>query len=87
MSALSELEGRGWTDVQPPELHDGQSVIARFRGEPIKAGFKVETLEDNGSVIHEKFRTGCYDLEVKLFQGANRISGQVRVEGADGYKD
>ena len=85
MSVLNELKGRGWTDVQPPALNDDQSVIARFDGEPIKAGFRVETLEDNGSVLHEKFRTGCYDLEVKLFQGANKISGQVKVEEADGY--
>ena len=85
MSALNQLNGSGWTDVQPPKLDDGNSVIARFNGEPIKAGFKVETLEESDSVIHEKFRTGCYDLEVKLFQGARQVSGQVKVEEADGY--
>lgn len=81
---LSELSGEGWTFVEPPERLDEESVLARYDGEPIKGGVLVEKLEDKPDLIHSLYRTGPYDVEVKIDFGIGR--GQVRVSDAEGYE-
>lgn len=85
MSQLKNICGAGWQTVQPPLPVDESSVIARCNGQPIRAGFEVETLEDTENVMHKKFRTGCYDIELRLYSGARTASGELKVERADGY--
>lgn len=80
---LGELTGEGWTFVNPPELMDDESVLARYEGEPIKGGVLVERIEDQPDVMHALYRTGPYDVEVKLDFAIGR--GQVKVTEADGY--
>jgi len=81
---LSELVGRGWVMVEPPRDEDGESTVARFDGEPVKSGFLLERIEDTADVIHTKYRSGKYDLEVKVDFDIGR--GQVKVEEAEGYE-
>lgn len=79
---LSELCGTGWTIVDPPFEGDKQSVIARYNGEAIKAGFTLESEEENGE-IYTKFRSGVYDLELKFDLEIGRA--RVRVNEASEY--
>lgn len=81
---LGKLEGDGWTVVEPPLETDGDSVVARKNGEPIKAGFLMDKLEDSETVFHAVYRSGQYDLEIKIDFEIGR--GQVKVVEADGYK-
>jgi len=80
---LSELAGNGWTMAESPLERDEQSVVARVEGKPIKAGFLTERVSDSKDELHVKYRTGQYDLEVKVDFAAGR--GQIRVEEAEGY--
>lgn len=80
---ISNLEGRGWVMVGPPAQNDSESVVARYDGEPIKAGLLVDVVEDSEDVVHTQYRTGRYDLEVRVDFEIGR--GQVRVEQAEGY--
>lgn len=80
---LSELVGRGWVMVEPPLEQDGESTVARLNGEPVKAGFLTERIEDSDDLVHMKYRSGKFDLEVKVDFDIGR--GQVRVEEAEGY--
>lgn len=82
---LSELEGRGWMMVEPPLPSDGESVVARYQDEPVKAGFLIDRIEDSESGAHFKYRSGQYDLEVRIDFEIGR--GQVKVTEADGYED
>lgn len=83
MVVLSELAGQGWVPVEPPLLEDEETVVARYDGKPVKAGFKMETVEDSPELFHAKYRSGSYDLEVKVDFDIGR--GQVKAEEADGY--
>ena len=83
MSKLSELSGNGWVVVEPPARMDGESVVARYQGEPVKAGFLTERLKETESEIHFRYRSGQYDLDVKIDFDLGR--GQIRVEEAEGY--
>lgn len=78
---LSELSGEGWVFVDPPAQTDSASVVGRYEGEPIKAGVRTEKIADTSEVLHQKYRTGSYNLEVKIDFDIGR--GQVRVEEAD----
>lgn len=80
---LDELAGKGWTVVEPPEGGDGESVVARYQGEPVKAGFLMDRVKDTDEEIHFRYRSGRYDLDVKIDFEVGR--GQVKVEEADGY--
>lgn len=80
---LDKLAGNGWTMVEPPMEHDGESVVARCNNKPIRAGFLMDIIDDSESVFHSKYRSGCYDLEVKIDFDIGR--GQVKVERAEGY--
>jgi hypothetical protein len=80
---LAQLAGEGWQFVEPPRKNDAPSVIARYRGEPIKAGVRMETITDTIDEMHYKYRSGRYDLEVKIDFEIGR--GRVRVEKAEGY--
>lgn len=82
---LQELEGAGWTMVEPPRDGDSESVIARHNGEPVKKGFLMNVIEDTRSTFHSQYRSGRYDLEVKIDFDIGR--GRVRVERAEGYDD
>jgi len=82
---LGTLAGKGWTMVEPPERHDSDSVVARFDGEPVKAGFMTDVIEENESTFHSKYRSGQYDLEVKIDFDIGR--GQIRVTEAPGYSN
>lgn len=81
---LSELAGEGWTLAEPPLKQDEQSVVARIEGEPIRSGFLTERIKDSDDKFHVKYRSGKYDLEVKVDFVSGH--GQVRVEEADGYE-
>lgn len=80
---LSELEGNGWTMVEPPLERDGENVVARINGEPIRAGFLTEIVSDDETTFHAMYRSGPYDLEIKIDFDIGR--GQVKLEQADGY--
>jgi hypothetical protein len=82
---LGKLSGKGWTPVRPPSPRDENSVVGRYNGEPIKAGFRTDVIEDTDSVMHTKYRSGQYDLEVKIDFEIGR--GQVRVSEAKGYEN
>lgn len=81
---LSELSDSGWRAAEPPSMRDEDSVVARVEGEPIKAGFLTEKLRDDDEMLHVKYRTGQYDLELKLDLVSGH--GQIRVEEAEGYE-
>jgi hypothetical protein len=81
--SLKDLCGEGWMLVEPPLPRDDESVVARHGGEPIKAGFLTERLTDSEDEFHARYRSGQYDLDVKIDFEVGR--GQVRVEEADGY--
>lgn len=85
MSNLEQLSGEGWTFIEPPEPTDEASVIGRYEGEPIKAGVRTETVTDTPEAMHYRYRSGKYDLDVKIDFDIGR--GQVRVEEAPGYSD
>jgi len=82
---LSKLEGKGWTMVEPPLERDGESVVARFNGEPVKAGFLIDVIEESETTFHSQYRSGQYDLEVKIDFDIGR--GQVKVTRAEGYDE
>lgn len=79
---LQNLAGSGWVLVDPPLDRDDPNVVARYKGEPIKAGFTMEEEEGDGE-LYFKFRSGQYDLELKVDFDVGH--GQVRVQEADGY--
>lgn len=81
---LSELAGKGWLLVEPPLERDPPSVVGRYNGEPLKAGFTIEESEEDNE-FYSKFRSGRYDLEVKVDFDVGR--GQVRVTEAPGYDE
>lgn len=80
---LSDLVGRGWVSVEPPLDRDESSVVARYKGRPLKAGFMIEDKSDDDE-LHVKYRSGRYDLEVKI--DFEVVRGQAKVEEADGYE-
>jgi len=80
---IKELCGRGWLVVDPPEPEDGNSVVARHGGEPIKAGLLTERVVDEEDELQFRYRTGRYNLDVKIDFLVGR--GQIKVEEADGY--
>lgn len=80
---LSELVNKGWVLVEPPYAADEQSVVARYDGEPIRAGFTIEEEERDGE-SYFRFRSGKYDLELKVDFDVGRA--QARVEEAEGYE-
>lgn len=69
--------------VEPPREDDEASVVARYNGRPIKAGFRTEIIEDSETTIHTVYRSGKFDLELKIDFEIGR--GQVKVQEADGY--
>ena len=81
---LSKLAGQGWTLAEPPLESDEESVVARVKGEPIRSGFLTERVKDTENSLHVKYRTGRYDLELKV--DAVSGHGQVKVEEAEGYE-
>lgn len=81
---LGELSGDGWTLAEPPLPGDDESVVARIDGEPIKAGFLMEKLSDTREEFHARYRSGKYDLDVKVDFDVGR--GMVRVTEAEGYE-
>lgn len=82
---LAELSGRGWTPVDPPEPMDEASVIARYGGEKIRAGLTTEVVESSEDVVQEKYRSGKYDVELKVDLSIGR--GLIKVDEAEGYND
>lgn len=81
---LKELDGDGWRVVEPPLESDDENVVARLDGEPIKAGFLMDIIEEDDTLFHAKYRSGQYNLEVRIEFTIGR--GQVKVEEADGYE-
>jgi len=82
-TVLGDLDGEGWVVVDPPEDSDTHTVVGRYADEPIRAGVLTDKVEDDHDVIHYRYRTGCYDLDVKVDFDIGR--GMVRVERAEGY--
>lgn len=83
--SLKDLCGEGWTLVEPPLARDDESVVARHDGEPIKSGFLIERFTDSDDEFHARYRSGQYDLDVKIDFRVGR--GQVRVTEAEGYSN
>jgi hypothetical protein len=81
--SLKELCGEGWTLVEPPLPRDSESVVARHHGEPVKAGFLTESVADSKELFHARYRSGQYDLDLKIDFDIGR--GQLKVERAPGY--
>lgn len=81
--SLKELCGDGWIMVEPPVASDGENVVARYKGEQIKVGFLIESITDTHDEFHAKYRSGQYNVEVKVQFDVGR--GMVRVTEADGY--
>lgn len=71
--------------VEPPLARDGESVVARCNGETVKAGFLMDVIEEDDTLFHAQYRSGRYDLEVKIDFDIGR--GQVKVTEAPGYLD
>lgn len=82
---LNKIEGEGWKMVEPPKKHDAESVIARLNGNAIKAGVLIERIEDNSSSFHSMYRSGCFNVEIKIDFDIGRA--QVRVDRAEGYNN
>jgi len=80
---LQTLEGKGWEMVEPPDESDEPSVVGRYNNQPIKAGILMEKLVDARDELHYRYRSGRYDLDVKIDFDIGR--GMVRVERAAGY--
>lgn len=80
---LSNLAGDGWVMVDPPAMNDDENVIARYDGSPIKAGFLMSKKVDDGEMFNATYRSGQYNLEVKIDFQIGR--GQVKVTQAEGY--
>ena len=78
-----KLCGEGWVAADPPLQRDDGSVVARCNGHPIKAGFRTETVEDSDEEFHVIYRTGVYDVELRL----DFLTGEtaIKVERAEGY--
>jgi len=86
MTILQDLCKKGWVAVNPPTDADEVSVICRYNGDPIKAGFESERIEDSSERLHTKYRTGMYDVELKIESTGGSALGQLHVERADGYQ-
>lgn len=82
---LSKLEGKGWFAVEPPEPQDEDSVVARYNGEPVKAGFLTERVKDAEDEVYYRYRSGAFDLDVKIDFLIGQ--GQIRVQRAEGYSN
>jgi len=86
---LKSLSGKGWVQAEPPSLEAEPSVVAEVDGEPVRAGFerKDSPIEESRECVHRKFRTGRYDVEVKIVSGDGEVvlSGYIKVEEAPGY--
>jgi len=87
---LKELAGRGWIPAEPPMIDHEPSVVAMVDGQPIRAGFerKNSPIVNTRTEIHRKFRTGQYDLDVRIETPDGEIvaAGYIKVERADGYE-
>lgn len=86
--SLKQLAGRGWIRAEPPSIDAKESVVAVVDGTEIKAGFerKDSPIVDSPQRIHRLFRSGQYDLEVRLETTSDMaMEGFVKVERADGY--
>lgn len=81
--SLKELCGDGWIMVEPPLASDSEYVVARYNGEPIKVGFLIETITDTHNEFHARYRSGQYNVEVRVQFEVGR--GTIRVTEADGY--
>ena len=80
---LGELCGEGWVLVEPPLKQDDQHVVARYDSKPVKAGLLIDTVEDSRDVFHACYRTGCYDLDVRIHFDIGR--GEIRVSRVSSY--
>lgn len=89
-STLEQLCGQGWQPLDPTtdkqEAMD-QRIIGNYKGEPITVGFKIDEVSyEEGENLHEIFRTGRYDVHLKIESlGANMAEGMIKVETAPGY--
>ena len=83
VTMLQEIAGNGWTVIEPPAEKDEPSVVGRYNNQPIKAGILMEKLVDARDELHYRYRSGRYDLDVKIDFDIGR--GMVRVERAAGY--
>lgn len=91
-SPLAELAERGgWHHFDPPteeQEWSDESIIGNWKGQPIRAGFEIETVQDDDQCLHKIYRTSKYDVHLKIESlGRNLAQGQVKVEEADGYGD
>lgn len=88
--SLSKLAGQGWLDADPPALESSESVLAEVDGVEVAVGFerKDSPVVDTPAEIHRVFRSGRFDVEIRVQTGDGEIAtgGQVRVSEASGYE-
>lgn len=88
--SLKKLSGRGWLRAEPPSLSAEDNVIAVVSGTEIRAAPEFEMKEspvvDTPSEIHRRFRSGMFDLDIRLQTTSDMVTeGFIKVERADGY--
>lgn len=81
--SLKTLEGKGWMIVEPPREDDPSNVIARYDGEPIRAGLLRERITDTDEMFEACYRSGPFDVRIKVDFSIG--VGQIRVDRAEGY--
>lgn len=88
-SVLNEIAGDGWVEADPPSLDADSSVVAVVDGEPVKMGTTATTIREDKSCVHRRFRTGPYDVDVKIesADGQIALAGHVKVEYVDDYNE
>ena len=80
---IKDLSGKGWFQVAPPRSSDDENVIARYDGEPINSGFLIDKYTDTMEMFHGLYRSGRYDIELKVDFDIGRA--RMQIEEADGY--
>lgn len=88
-SVLGEIAGDGWVEADPPPLDADESVVALVDGETVKMGTTATTIREDRSCVHRRFRTGPYDVDVKIesADGEIALGGYVKVEHVDDYDE
>jgi hypothetical protein len=92
ITSLKDLADNGWYDAKPPALNDDIKVIGIIRGFRVRVPQQFELSESpitmNDELIHRRFRTGKYDVDLRLHIAGDMVmNGEIKVETADGYDE
>jgi hypothetical protein len=92
ITSLKDLADNGWYDAKPPALNDDIKVIGIIRGFRVRVPQQFELSESpitmNDELIHRRFRTGKYDVDLRLHIAGDMVTnGEIKVETAEGYDE